>query len=268
MKIVGVGDNVLDKYVDQGLMYPGGNAVNVPVLALRYGAEAAAYIGALGNDRGGRWLREALVREGLDVSRTKILPENNAYSRVTLMDGDRIFVGSEKGASSKLHLSQEDLDYIGAFDVVHTSIYSNIEGQLKEIRAKSRILAFDFSNECDAAYLRAVADSVDYAFFSGAKMGDPEIETLFSLTEELGVALSLVTRGSKGAILRLRGRTYRQDAVPCEVVDTLGAGDAFIARLILGIVSGGKPQAVLEESARCAAAACSHYGAFGYPKPF
>ena len=31
MKIVGVGDNVLDKYVDQGLMYPGGNAVNVPV---------------------------------------------------------------------------------------------------------------------------------------------------------------------------------------------------------------------------------------------
>ena len=28
MRIVGVGDNVLDRYIDQGLMYPGGNAVN------------------------------------------------------------------------------------------------------------------------------------------------------------------------------------------------------------------------------------------------
>lgn len=268
MKIVGVGDNVLDKYVDQGLMYPGGNAVNVPVLALRYGAEAAAYIGALGDDGGGRWLREALVREGLDVSRTKVLPENNSYSRVTLVDGDRTFVGSEKGASCKLVLSREDLDYIRGFDVVHTSIYSGLEGQLKELRASSRILAFDFSNECDAAYLRAVAGSVDYAFFSGAKMNDSDIEALFLLTESFGVTLCLVTRGSRGAVLRFEGRTYRQDAVPCEVVDTLGAGDAFIARLILGIVSGGEPQAVLGESARCAAAACSHYGAFGYPKPF
>ena len=50
MRIVGVGDNVLDRYIDQGLMYPGGNAVNVPVLALRFGAEAAAYVGAVGDD--------------------------------------------------------------------------------------------------------------------------------------------------------------------------------------------------------------------------
>ena len=50
MRIVGVGDNVLDRYIDQGLMYPGGNAVNVPVLALRFGAEAAAYVGTVGDD--------------------------------------------------------------------------------------------------------------------------------------------------------------------------------------------------------------------------
>ncbi len=268
MKIVGVGDNVLDKYVDQGLMYPGGNAVNVPVLALRYGAEAAAYVGALGDDEGGIWLREALIRERVDISRVKVLPESNSYSRVTLVDGDRTFIGSEKGASSKLVLSREDFDYIGGFDVVHTSIYSNLEGQLRELRASSRILAFDFSNECDEAYLRDVASSVDYAFFSGSKMEDPDIEALFSLTESLGVTLCLVTRGSRGAVLRFEGQTYRQEAMPCDVVDTLGAGDAFIARLILGIVSGGEPQAVLEESARCAAAACSHYGAFGYPKQF
>ena len=101
MRIVGVGDNVLDRYVDQGLMYPGGNAVNVPVLALRFGAEAAAYVGAVGDDEGGSWLLEALGLEGLDTSRVKVLPERNSYSRVALVDGDRTFVGGEKGASSK-----------------------------------------------------------------------------------------------------------------------------------------------------------------------
>ena len=101
MRIVGVGDNVLDRYIDQGLMYPGGNAVNVPVLALRFGAEAAAYVGAVGDDEGGSWLLEALGLEGLDTSRVKVLPERNSYSRVALVDGDRTFVGGDKGASSK-----------------------------------------------------------------------------------------------------------------------------------------------------------------------
>ena len=275
MRIVGVGDNVLDRYVDQGLMYPGGNAVNVPVLALRFGAEAAAYVGAVGDDEGGSWLLEALGLEGLDTSRVKVLPERNSYTSVALVDGDRTFVGGEKGASSKLVLTPEDVGFIHNFDVVHTSIYSGIEGQLQELRANSRILAFDFSNEFDEAYLDRVLGSVDYAFFSGSRMfpgardtEESELEAFLARVEDRGVRLALVTRGAKGAVLRYGGRTWRQEAVPCRVVDTLGAGDAFIARLIVGIVSGEEPSLALREAARSAAATCSYYGAFGHPRAY
>ena len=41
VKVLGIGDNVVDKYLNLGLMFPGGNALNVAVFAHRYGADAA-----------------------------------------------------------------------------------------------------------------------------------------------------------------------------------------------------------------------------------
>ena len=39
MKLLGLGDNVMDAYLFRGELYPGGNAANVAVLAKRAGAE-------------------------------------------------------------------------------------------------------------------------------------------------------------------------------------------------------------------------------------
>ena len=50
MKLIAVGDNVTDCYVDDNVYYPGGNAVNVVVNSKRDGAEKASYIGIFGND--------------------------------------------------------------------------------------------------------------------------------------------------------------------------------------------------------------------------
>ena len=57
-RIATVGDNVVDCYPDLGVMYPGGNTVNVAVHARRLGARAA-YLGALGTDTAGRVLTAA-----------------------------------------------------------------------------------------------------------------------------------------------------------------------------------------------------------------
>ena len=42
MKLIAVGDNVTDCYVDDNVYYPGGNAVNVVVKTKRDGAEKAS----------------------------------------------------------------------------------------------------------------------------------------------------------------------------------------------------------------------------------
>lgn len=57
MKLIAVGDNVTDCYLDEGIYYPGGNAVNVAVDCKRDGAEKVNYIGVFGNDDRADYIR-------------------------------------------------------------------------------------------------------------------------------------------------------------------------------------------------------------------
>ena len=49
IRILGLGDNVVDRFLDRGRMYPGGQAMNVAVYASMLGAESG-YLGVFGTD--------------------------------------------------------------------------------------------------------------------------------------------------------------------------------------------------------------------------
>lgn len=261
--IIGVGDNVVDKYLDLGLMFPGGNALNVAVLAKRHGARTA-YIGAVGSDEAGRHIFNALKSEGVDVSHMKVINGPNAYAAVTLKDGDRVFVGGDKGVSFDFTLTCEDYDFISGFDIIHSSVYSGIENEMKSLKEKARMVSFDFSDKYDDDYLNEILPYVDFAFFSGSHKSLDEIKYLQREFSKKGPKLILITRGAEGAVLYYNGRYYLQPSVPAKVVDTLGAGDAFIACLIVNLLNGKGVEETLNAAANAAAETCGHYGAFGY----
>ena len=77
--VIGFGDNVVDCYEDRGLMFPGGNALNVSVFASRFGA-SACYVGAVGDDTAGNHVRAALVSEGVDISRLRIVADEQHFA--------------------------------------------------------------------------------------------------------------------------------------------------------------------------------------------
>ncbi len=267
VKIIGVGDNVVDKYLDLGLMFPGGNALNVPVLAHRYGADAA-YLGVLGDDKAGRHIYEVLQKEGIDICRMRMVKGSNAYAEVTLVEGDRVFVGGDKGVSTQLFLSKDDFEYMKKFDLIHTSVYSNIEHGLENIKKTGKIVSFDFSDIYEQSYLDKTLPFVDFAFFSGSDMPLDDIKVFQKQVTEKGPSLVLVTRGSNGAVLYYEDKYYIQDSVPIKVIDTLGAGDAFIASLILDILKGKEVSSALRKAAIDAASTCTYFGAFGYGVEF
>jgi fructokinase len=71
-----------------------------------------------------------------------------------------------------------------------------------------------------------------------------------------------VTRGPDGALWRGRdGRRVQVGTPPARVVDTVGAGDAFSAVTILGLLSGWAPAVFLERATAFAAAICGLRGA-------
>ncbi len=267
-RLIGVGDNTVDTYVRQRMLYPGGNALNVAVLAHRYGLEVG-YLGWLGKDERGALILDALRQEGIDASRCRVVEgAATGYSNVSLVGGDRVFGESDPGACRLIELDDEDLEYISGFDIVHTSVYSFLEGQIERLGQASRCLSFDLSQSLKPAYLERVLPHVDIVFASLADVTPAEQEALMVRMHAMGPSLIVMTRGKEGAWVYDGEHVLHQGIVPVEVVDTLGAGDAFAARFLAEYAAGASLAQVVERATHSAAENCMHYGAFGHGRPY
>lgn len=268
MKLIGIGDNVVDYYQDQEMMYPGGNALNVAVSAKRNGAEVSAYFGIAGDDAASDLIIRSLKAEQLEVRIRRVYgPSGEAI--VTLNEeGDRIFIGTNRGTRVQsqllLRLTQEDLDYINRFDLIHTSVNSDLEHELPRLSFKP--LSFDFSTpkRWTYEYLAQICPHLTYAFFSGSELSLDEINQLIDEVHRWGVKVVGVTRGSEPALFSEYGQRFEQGPVLINVVDTMGAGDSFIGGFLASYHQGKDMQASLLQAAHSAASTCTGYGAFGY----
>ena len=73
----------------------------------------------------------------------------------------------------------------------------------------------------------------------------------------LGAQQAVVKLGGDGAIAATaNGDRLRQAAFPVSAVDTVGAGDAFVAGWLASLVDGGDLDARLDTAIRCGALAC------------
>lgn len=265
MRLLGVGDNVVDRYVDLGRMFPGGNALNVAVAARRAGAEAA-YLGAVGTDPAGDVVLAALHAEGVDVQRVRRVEGPNAYADVTVVDGDRVFVGGNPTVS-RFRLDADDLAYAATFDLVHTGNCSMLEDQVADLAGRAP-LAFDFSTRREPAYLDPILPHLSVACFSASDLDEEAALGLLVGAVARGPRLALATRGTLPALLHDGRRTWRQPVIASLVVDTLGAGDSFIGRVLVGVMAGEDPAVFLSAAAEAAARTCGDFGAFGHGRPF
>ncbi len=261
MRLLGVGDNVVDRYRDLGQMFPGGNALNVAVAARRGGADAS-YLGAIGTDRAGKAVLGALRAEGVGLERARIVDGSNAWADVNVVDGDRVFVESDEGIS-RFVLDDADLAYASTFDLVHTGDCSMIESQVADLAQRAPV-SFDFSIHREPTYVDPLLPHLTVACFSASEDDEPSVLELLAQTVARGPKWALATRGMAPAILSDGGHIWRQPVISTRIVDTLGAGDSFIGRFLAGLFGGEEPVAALEEAARAAAVNCGSYGAFGY----
>lgn len=273
MRLIAVGDNVVDCYVDQRIYYPGGNAVNVAVGCKRLGEwEAVAYMGVLGNDKEADHLTWALQQEGVTYDRCRRVYAPSGHPGVKLVDGDRVFIGGPKNTAQhivRIRLMSDDLEYIRSFDICHTSCYSSIEYELPQIQQYSEI-SFDFSSDYqDKAYLARVCPFVRIAFFSGSHLSERVLDDLMETVHGHGTEIVGITLGNRGAMFSRNGKRYLQGIVPVDnIVDTMGAGDRFIAGFLTRLTSGDTMEASLYFAAEAAAKACLEPGGFGYGHPF
>ena len=86
-------------------------------------------------------------------------------------------------------------------------------------------------------------------------------EMLRALCDRFGLKLAALTRGPCGSLLVTPGEVCESPAPPTEVVDTVGAGDAFTAALLTGVLAGRSLDEVGLRANAVASYVCSQPGA-------
>lgn len=237
MKLVAIGDNCVDYYPATDKSFPGGNAVNVAVYYRRMGGEAA-YIGAVGNDKFGKMMLERLSDKGVDVSRVHVEDGKTAVTYIDLVNGDRVFGDYIEGVMEDFRLNESDFAYIKDFELCFGAIWGHVDADMQRVKEKGLVTAFDYSDQLNDPMIASSCPYVDYAFFSEDEKDDEWIKDYMRDIHQRGTKVVIVTRGSNGSMAYDGEQFYHQGIVSCPVVDTIGAGDSYIAGFLYGIGTG------------------------------
>lgn len=212
VKVLGLGDNVCDIYLNERTMYPGGQAVNFAVYAGMLGVKSD-FMGVFGNDAIAGHVKASLDAHSVGYSHCRSYAGENGFARVMIVDGDRVFKGSNKGGVIQKHpirLEKEDLEYADGFDLIHTTNNGFTDDLLPDLHVLSPFVSYDFSyrwNEEDR--VDRVCPYIDFAFLSCSDLSDEATEGLCGKLHEKGCGVVTATRGSKGATVYDGHHFYR-----------------------------------------------------------
>ncbi len=269
----------------------GGAPANVATGLARLGLRVA-FRGILGDDPFGRRLARKLAGEGI-ACHVRITAERPTGMWFVALDeaGERTFFSPNARFSADKLVEPADVDrallsrarwlHVGSSAHVEPAGQAALREAVRAARDLGALVSFDPNVRAhlwgDLAPLeRLCADVLPSC--TVAKISEDEAEPCTGESDperaaarlvDMGVVLACVTLGARGAILRRGDDVVRVPAEPTEVVDTTGAGDAFVAGLLAGFCRMGDlrsvPPGEIERAARLAnrvaARVCARVGA-------
>ena len=264
MKLAAIGSNCIDFYenLQGGLACPGGGPVNMAVYTLRLGG-AASYTGPVGDDPYGALMQKAMAAKGVDVSHLHVVPGATAVSQVRLEGGERVFGDYDEGVLESYTLSSEDLDFICTHDIAVCDLWGKVEGFFPELRARGLPTAFDGATRPDDPAARRALPHSDYFFFSAEHGDTPALRDRLRRYQAQGPKLVIAMLGEHGSLCFDGEAFHPFGVVPCpRVVDSMGAGDSYIAGFLTGAVAGLPIEKAMEMGAAAATETLQYFGAW------
>lgn len=136
-------------------------------------------------------------------------------------------------------LTEDDRAFVKTFPYMHTDLFGNALKYLGEFREAGVRVIMDFSVFSDDPQYNSDENykNVDYAFLSYTEE-DEYIREHIKRIQSFGPKIVTATLGENGSISYDGETYYRYGIVPTEVVNTVGAGDAYIAGFTYGIMHG------------------------------
>lgn len=261
LKALCIGDNNVDIYKDLGLVYPGGNCINVSVYMSRNGCETG-YIGVVGTDYTGDLQIDSMKKEGVDTSHVKRFSDfPTANALITLKEGDRVFgeYHPEIHVTHPVSLTKEDMSYIASFapDVIHSCDYSYLEpGTLEKLKEAGYFISYDFTQEWKEEDFPKKAPYANIIFLSCPPGKENDVRSILKTIVSCGAEMAVMTLGEKGSVFYDGQEFYEQEAYCVRPVDTMGAGDSYISKFLESYCMGMKQTEECMENIRKAGPKC------------
>ena len=291
VKVWGLGDAVVDLLPEKPgtlLQCPGGAPANVAVGVARLGG-LSGFVGCVGDDPFGRFMRKTLADEGVDTAYMHTDPLYRTSTVVVSLvpGGERTFTFMVR-PSADLFLTPDDLPPFRAGEWLHTCsnalsaepCRSATFQAMENIRQAGGRVSFDPNIRTDLWQSISQLRECLHRALMLADVAKVSEEELFFISGEQDVrkgtdvlashyplALLLVTQGKDGVMARWQGKNLYFPATPGVSVDTTGAGDAFVAGLLAALAAEGMPSgeqalaSVIEQAQRCGALATTAKGA-------
>ncbi|MGY1809827.1 ribokinase [Blastococcus sp. SYSU D00669] len=252
---------------------PGGKGANQAAAVARLGGDVHL-IGRLGRDGGADTIRSALLDAG--VSLTHVRSKDNVGSGMAFVTvdshGENAIVVSS-GANSELTAAEveSEADVLKESRIAVAQLETPLDAvtrfaelcELYEVdlvlnAAPYRPLPPELIRLC--TYL--VLNRDEAAALTGISVRDPR-DGLRALAEaaRLGAASVVITLGGDGCIALTQDTFIELKAFEVPVVDTTGAGDAFVGAFAAALSQDSQVEEALLFAAATGAATCAQYGA-------
>ena len=242
---------------------PGGAPCNVLAMLQKLGHKTA-FIGKVGNDQFGRFLKNKIKRCGISADNLVMsFSENTTLTFVeTKADGDREFSFYRKPGADMM-LTEDDINYdiinkakvfhFGTLSMTHEYCRNATKASVEFAKKKGLLITFDPNYRAPLWDSESLArEQIDYGLSQcdAVKIADNELEFITNETsvekavdlirEKYDIPFICVTLGRDGCIVYYKNIEIRQEAYLQEkTIETTGAGDAFCANSLNYILEHG-----------------------------
>jgi len=279
-RVLGIGELLWDLFPDGPRL--GGAPFNV-VASMRRLSHPAAFVTAVGDDELGRSAVAAVDELGVDTTFISVapdLPTGTVAVTPDPVEGHRFTIGSPAAYESigdadtlvtrLLDLVPEALVY-GTLAQRSPAVRELTHRVATEIRPVNRLydvnlrdgswtgdLVLDLLRDATVVKLNG-DEAVVLAGLLGSAATGRALAT--ALAARYGIERLCITRGAAGATLLVGGDEYMVEGIEVDVADTEGAGDAFAAGLLHGLLTDMPPDETLRFANRLGALVASRAGA-------
>jgi fructokinase len=257
----------------------GGAPLNVAVRMKSLQNETSV-ISRIGDDEEGSTILDFLKNNQVDTSGIQIDSHYKTSTVEVTLDesGSASYEIVQPRAWDKIELTAEAIALVENADAfIFGSLSSREETTRNTLYALLKVAKYKifdvnlrppFYNAFVLKHLMDEADLIKFndeeileiAYLLGTKVETLE-DTILFIAAQTNTKCICVTKGGDGAVLYFEGKFYYNSGYKVVVVDTVGAGDSFLATLINKIMAKTPPQEALDYACAMGALVASHEGA-------